>query len=292
MKPGEGAAQPWLDSGRLRARVRVEALGGATDGLLVESGDVYEPVILPPATRLRWFAAADRAELCVRIRRGEDGGQGPVRLAFACPAGKEAETLSRAVSVAEGREVAAGGIHFGERPLGGGLALVFTGAAAAYEGMGRELFLSMPDVGRGVTARFPILAHAAERLYGSTEPLDAMAQLQTCALICQTHAEVSRGVLGLRPDAVMGLSSGETNALFAGGGVVGHGRHVRGDRRVGHLWPPSDRRLPCGRAILGAGGCRRLAQLAPAGPDRGGGGGTGRSATGCRSPSSMLRRIA
>ncbi|CAO3409769.1 beta-ketoacyl synthase N-terminal-like domain-containing protein [Azospirillum largimobile] len=242
IKPGEGAAQPWLDGGRLHARVSVEALGGATDGLLVESGDVSEPALQPPAMRLRWFAAADRAGLCARIRRGEDGGQGPVRLAFACPAGKEADTLARALAIAEGREAAADGIQFRERPLGGGLALVFTGAAAAYEGMGRELFLSMPDVGRAVTARFPILAHAAERLYGSAGPLDAMAQLQTCALICQTHAEVSRGVLGLRPDAVMGLSSGETNALFAAGvwsdmgamfaeidasGI--YGRHLTGD---------------------------------------------------------------
>jgi acyl transferase domain-containing protein/3-hydroxymyristoyl/3-hydroxydecanoyl-(acyl carrier protein) dehydratase/1-acyl-sn-glycerol-3-phosphate acyltransferase len=242
MKPGEDAAQPWLDAGRLRARVTVEALGGATDGLLVESGGVLEPAVQPPTTRLRWFAAGSRAELCARIRRGEDGGQGPVRLAFACPAGKEAETLSRALVIAEGRETAADFIHFGERPLDGGLALVFTGAAAAYEGMGRELFLSMPDVGRSVTARFPILAHAADRLYGSVEPLDAMAQLQTCALICQTHAEVSRGVLGLRPQAVMGLSSGETNGLFAAGvwsdmgamfaeidasGI--YGRHLTGD---------------------------------------------------------------
>ena len=242
MKPGDGAAQPWLDAGRLRARVSVEALGGAADGLLVESGSIAEPAVPPPVTRLRWFAAADRAELCARIRRGEDGGQGPVRLAFACPAGKEADTLSRALTVAEGREAAPDGIHFGERPLGGGLALVFTGAAAAYEGMGRELFLSMPDVGRSVTARFPILAHAADRLYGSAEALDAMVQLQTCALICQTHAEVSRAVLGLRPAAVMGLSSGETNALFAAGvwsdmgamfaeidasGI--YGRHLTGD---------------------------------------------------------------
>ncbi|AWB07030.1 hypothetical protein A6A40_18255 (plasmid) [Azospirillum humicireducens] len=242
MKPGEGAAQPWLDAGRLRARVSVEALGGATDGLVVESGGITEPAVPPPAVRLRWFAAGSRAELCARIRRGEDGGQGPVRLAFACPAGKESDTLAGALALAEGREAAADVIHFRERPLGGGLALVFTGAAAAYGGMGRELFLSMPDVGRSVTARFPILAHAAARLYGSAGPLDAMAQLQTCALICQTHAEVSRDVLGLRPEAVMGLSSGETNALFAAGvwsdmgamfaeidesGI--YGRHLTGD---------------------------------------------------------------
>lgn len=242
MKPGDGAAQPWLNAGRLRSRVSVGALGGAADGLLVESGDVLEPAVPPPGVRLRWFAADSRAELCARIQRGEDGGQGPVRLAFACPAGKEADTLFRALAVAEGREAVADGIHFRERPLGGRLALVFTGAAAAYEGMGRELFLSMPDVGRAVTARFPILADAADRLYGSAEPLDAMAQLQTCALICQTHAEVSHGVLGLQPAAVMGLSSGETNALFAAGvwsdmgamfaeidasGI--YGRHLTGD---------------------------------------------------------------
>ncbi|WP_280109836.1 beta-ketoacyl synthase N-terminal-like domain-containing protein, partial [Azospirillum sp. B506] len=242
LQPSSGPARPRLSAGPLRARVTVEALGGAADALLVESGTAVHPALPPPPVRLRWFAAATRIELCERIRRGADGGQGPVRLSFACEADKEADTLSRALSLAEGRTAAADGIRFRERPLGGALALVFTGAAAAYEGMGRELLLSMPDIGRAVTERFPILARAAERLYGSAAPLDAMAQLQSCALICQTHAEVSRSVLGLRPQAVLGLSSGETNALFAAGvwsdmgamfaeiaasGI--YGRHLTGD---------------------------------------------------------------
>lgn len=217
MKPGMGVALPWLSAGRLRAGVTVAALGGAGDRVAVESSDMTCPALPPPATRLRWFAATSRAALCDRIRHGEDGGQGPVRLAFACPTEKEGETLARALAVAEGRDTVAHGIHFRERPLGGTLAWAFTGAAAAYEGMGRELFLSMPDIGRSVTARFPELAHAAERLYGSTAPLDAVAQLQSCALICQSHAEISRQILRLPPQAVLGLSSGETNALFAVG---------------------------------------------------------------------------
>ncbi|NUB01336.1 beta-ketoacyl synthase [Azospirillum melinis] len=242
MQPADGPARPWLGAGPLRTRVTVEALGGAADNLLVESGGIVRPALPPPAIRLRWFAAGSRAELCGRIRRGEDGGQGPVRLSFACPSGREADTLSRALALAEGRAAVADGIHFRERPLGGALAFAFTGAAAAYKGMGRDLLLSMPDIGQAVTQRFPVLAHAAERLYGSAAPLDAMAQLQTCALLCQTHAEVSRGVLGLRPQAMLGLSSGETNALFTAGvwtdmGAMFaeidasglYGRHLTGD---------------------------------------------------------------
>lgn len=217
MKPGNGAARPWLSPEPLRSRVSVSALGGARDALTVESGDVVLPALPPPATRLRWFAAPSRTALCDRIRRGEDGGQGPVRLAFACKPEHEVETLSRALALAEGHDAAAHGIHFREQPLGGALAWAFTGAAAAYEGMGRDLLLSMPDMGHAVTARFPELAHVAQRLYESAEPLDAVTQLQSCALICQTHAEISRQVLGLPPQAVLGLSSGETNALFAVG---------------------------------------------------------------------------
>jgi len=242
MQPTDGPARPWLGSGPLRTRVTVKALGGAADTLLIESGGIVRPALPPPAVRLRWFAAGSRDELYGRIRRGEDGGRGPVRLSFACPSGREADTLSRALALAEGRAAVADGIHFRERPLGGALAFAFTGAAAAYEGMGRDLFLSMPDIGRAVTGRFPILAHAAERLYGSDAPLDAMAQLQTCALLCQTHAEVSRSILGLHPQAMLGLSSGETNALFAAGVWTDmdamfaeidasglYGRHLTGD---------------------------------------------------------------
>ncbi|QCG90694.1 type I polyketide synthase [Azospirillum sp. TSH100] len=242
MQPTDGPARPRLSAGVLRTGVSVDALGGAADSLMVESGGVTAPALPPPPVRLRWFAAGSRAELRARIRRGEDGGEGPVRLSFACPAKTQADTLSRARALVEGRKVSAEGIHFRETPLAGVLAFAFTGAAAAYEGMGRELFLSMPDIGRSVTVRFPVLAQAADRLYGSAAPLDAMAQLQTCALICQTHAEVSRSVLGLRPQAMLGLSSGETNALFAAGvwsdmgamfaeidasGI--YGRHLTGD---------------------------------------------------------------
>lgn len=217
MKPENGAARPWLRPAPLRVGVRMAALGGATEHLAVESSMVIHPAVPPPATRLRWFAASDRATLCDRIRRGKDGGQGPVRLAFACPAGQQDETLSHALAVAEDRAAAAPGIHFRDHPLGGGLAWAFTGAAAAHDGMGREMFLSMPDIGHAVMARFPELAHTAARLYRSAEPLDAVVQLQGCALICQSHAEISRRVLGLPPQAVLGLSSGETNALFAVG---------------------------------------------------------------------------
>ena len=38
-----------------------------------------------------------------------------------------------------------------------------------------------------------------------------------CALVCQAHAVFSRDILKIKPQAALGLSSGETNALVAFG---------------------------------------------------------------------------
>jgi acyl transferase domain-containing protein len=110
------------------------------------------------------------------------------------------------------------GVAYRDAPIGGELAFVFTGAAASYVGMGRELALALPDMVGRLAERFAGMAEATRWIYGGTaEPRHPLDQLWGSVFVCQLHAEVSRRVLGLTPNATIGYSSGESNALFATG---------------------------------------------------------------------------
>jgi acyl transferase domain-containing protein len=102
----------------------------------------------------------------------------------------------------------------------GEVGFVFTPAAAAYQGMGRELLFALPDLGDQVVGKFPCLARTQDWL--ATEPRrpaasDPFQVLQGCALLSQLHATLTQEWLGIQPDAVLGVSSGETNSMFATG---------------------------------------------------------------------------
>ncbi len=74
---------------------------------------------------------------------------------------------------------------------------------------------------RGVAPR-SALRHAPGRdLAGSSarprRPSTRWSSSGRAPILCQLHVEISRGVLGLPPQATIGYSSGESNALFASG---------------------------------------------------------------------------
>jgi acyl transferase domain-containing protein/3-hydroxymyristoyl/3-hydroxydecanoyl-(acyl carrier protein) dehydratase/1-acyl-sn-glycerol-3-phosphate acyltransferase len=97
----------------------------------------------------------------------------------------------------------------------GELAWVFTGAAAAYPGAGVAMLRAFPEIADGLFAMAPRLAGALQATLGSTA-LSCVEQLQISTLVSQSHARLL-ALAGLRPDATIGLSSGETNALLATG---------------------------------------------------------------------------
>jgi len=111
------------------------------------------------------------------------------------------------------------GIFWAGQPVAGELAFAFTGAAAAYPGMGRDLLRVFPELGHETTARFSTLLEAEAWLDPEQSELqdDPFAVLLGCTLLSQIHAELTRELLGLRPAAVLGVSSGETNSMFATG---------------------------------------------------------------------------
>ena len=170
------------------------------------------------------FSGADAAGVAAALARGEESNQGPARLAivatpaaFARQVQAAGDSLARKDLPAAGVQALGKGIYWSPAPLAGELGFVFTPAAAAYGGMGRELFLALPALAGAVVEKFPCLAKTQAWLDAAAAPSDPFSVLQGCAMLSQAHAILTQDLLGLRPAAMLGVSSGETNSLFASG---------------------------------------------------------------------------
>ncbi|SBS75542.1 Beta-ketoacyl-acyl-carrier-protein synthase I., 3-hydroxydecanoyl-(Acyl-carrier-protein) dehydratase [uncultured Mycobacterium sp.] len=215
----KAGAQP--APGGTTAAVWIEALGGHADGITVSAaGGAPKPLAVGVVPLSERYAGGDRADLLSRLQRGEPGGSGPVRCSLVgdSQAGVDALRQQAVQRLERGEIPVIPGIAFADAPVTGELAFTFTGAAAAYPGAGRELLFAWPEIGDALTQRFSGVGDLARALHGAgITTLDPRTQLTGCALVCQSQAEFSRTVLGLKPTAAIGLSSGETNSLMAFG---------------------------------------------------------------------------
>ncbi|MFC3800493.1 beta-ketoacyl synthase N-terminal-like domain-containing protein [Cohnella sp. GCM10012308] len=222
--------RPWLRGEEARtARIDVSALGGASGSVMLAEGD-GAPFALRGSRvpTLHTYAAHDRRALLQSLRGGTESTQGAVRLAIvahgeaALSAAKEAAALEleRLIAAPGSGPFREGpGIHYSDAPAGGELAFVFSGAASAYAGMGSGLLAAIPELGVAIRDRFRTAAEAAGWIYAeqTDRAPDALAMLGGASYLTQVHAAFTQRWLGLRPQAAIGLSSGETNALAAMG---------------------------------------------------------------------------
>ena len=187
-----------------------------------------------PATPFHFFEGANASEVLAALEAGRRATEldATPRARLVIVAG-DADTLARRVERARRhlrRGAPAGeGVHFRAEPVVGETALVFASAGTAYLGMGSELLRVLPELGDRVDARFgdlaPSLRWAVRPRAGAASPgsasresrhqLNNTERLWGSSAICRLHAELSLGLLGLRPDAAIGYSSGESAALFA-----------------------------------------------------------------------------
>ena len=222
-----GPAVPWLAASPRTAHVQVEALGGQSAGVTLTSARTATPAAAAaPAAQVYVFSGEDTAAVVAALARGEQSHRGPARLAFVATADTFGGQVQAAGELLARRQLtgrygsvqALGkGIYWSSAPMAGELGFVFTPAAAAYGGMGRELLLAFPALADAVVQKFPCLARTQAWLDPACAPSDPFAVLQGCALLSQAHAILTQEVLGLRPAALLGVSSGETNSLFASG---------------------------------------------------------------------------
>ena len=206
----EDGIAPKLDSGPQKL-----SLDGAKAKL--KAAPAPAPDLLRPVMRLETYGADSPAALADAIDHRRTGTDGPYRCALLAPS--EALLVARREQAAAqariGRLAGSDGILFGEGPPAGALAFVFTGAAAAYPGMGRDLFAAFPDLGSLMRRKFPEAQSVANLLGG---PLTAaFDQLRATTLVSQAQHLLLTSCLGVQPTVALGLSSGETNSLIAFG---------------------------------------------------------------------------
>ncbi len=230
LSPASGAtsAVPWLSSGARSVEVTTTSFAGPAARVRLRDDAATARGSLAPAggfPRICLYSGADRAEVRERLRhdRRDDPSHpgGPARLAVvAADAAELAERCAQALRMLASEAPRSGrGVYYRDAPLAGDLAFVFTGAGAAYRGMGRELLLAMPGLLDRLERRASGLAAAADWVYdpASGAALEPLQQLWGSSFLSQIHAELTRGELGLAPAAALGYSSGESNSLMAMG---------------------------------------------------------------------------
>ena len=210
------------------------------------------PDMLRPTPHLYWAAAASRAALAKKLNVGKQGGSGKHRIALLATDENSLRRLSKSAAAALAEDTApeGNGIFYGAGPADGELAFAFTGSAASYPRMGRGLLAAFPEVATklgdipAAQAMTPLLAKSS---------LTEFEQLCAVSLLTQAHALLLRDVLGLAPTAALGLSLGESNALFAFGywknmgallddisGAAMYERHLGGDFETAkEAWGPN-----------------------------------------------------
>jgi acyl transferase domain-containing protein/3-hydroxymyristoyl/3-hydroxydecanoyl-(acyl carrier protein) dehydratase len=214
----DGPPRAWVVPPEQRtAEIRVEPLGGTGRRVRVSAADGPARPVPMEQLLLRCFAGADCGELTERVAANSGEGQGPSRLALVGRDLGEIERLRQVALVAlrRGHHPEGPGILFAPGPLIGDTAFVFAPAATGYPGMGQELLLSFPELWESLR-KWGDLSPVVEALNPPAgQPPGPRMRATGSWAMCQFHAAWTLECLGMRPQATLGVSSGEVAALEA-----------------------------------------------------------------------------
>lgn len=210
------SAVPVLGARTAEARVRV--LGAAPRRTRLRA-DAPTGIAAEPAPRPYMYSGVDRAEVLRALATGAEDPNGQARLVLLAATDEQRHARAEAARrwLTEGAPQPPAGVAFSVRPITGQVAFVFTGGLAAYPGMGRELLLAFPDLVEGLD-RSPgwLRAHAGWAYTEAHAHVEGVLdQIWGTTMLSRLHATLTRTVLGLRPEAALGYSAGEANALVA-----------------------------------------------------------------------------
>jgi 3-hydroxymyristoyl/3-hydroxydecanoyl-(acyl carrier protein) dehydratase/malonyl CoA-acyl carrier protein transacylase len=209
---------PEVDGSR-EALANTHSLFGPAAAYRARSGPTPHFIDLVGSRKAIEFYSADTEEaLAHAIEEREMSRSGAVRVGFSCEV-SQLDDLRRRVkdAILRGQPLPSGA-HFGDTAIAGEMAFVFTGPAGASRGMGGSLFLALPHLLDRVARNWAGVRSDAGWIFeeGDGHP-SAEEKLWGAALMSQAHAVFTREILGLKPEAAIGVSSGETNALYAMG---------------------------------------------------------------------------
>lgn len=211
---------PWLSEQRRQLSFPVADAAGLTLSELITHPRRSEV----SGAKLYFYAGTDKAAVLAAlvddrmsgIGRADSGG--PARLVLVATPLELPQVRARAIAHLQTGAPAGSAVHFCEQPIKGKMAFAFAGAGAGYPGMGLDLLRQMPELLERLKCRSQRLLTALDWAY-ATPPAQpsALQQLWGASALSQLHLELTQNVLGLRADAWMGYSSGETNALVGAG---------------------------------------------------------------------------
>lgn len=221
--PSNHGASPRSFSGK-NSDLRVSSSAGTT--VTLSSHPNSSPrAVGPEPIFLYCYSGADRDDLKENLRQDKPSTHGPRRIVIQS---KTPEMLQfrrkAAINLVDGQEYAAypielgKGIFFCDATVTGETAFIFTGAAGTYAGMGRELLLALPSLwGAGKNRNIYPGEKILESIHGEDDQrqINPAEQLVASSFLCQLHATLTLDFLGLEPQATLGISSGESNALLA-----------------------------------------------------------------------------
>ena len=163
--------------------------------------------------QLHVFSGAEVADVLSALDAGHESDVGPARLVIVATGAEQLALRTRRarLHLVDGNPPGAG-VHVRSTPIVGDLAAVFTAGGAAYHGMGTELLRAIPELASGSP-----LGELAGWIHDRNHEPSAADFLWGTAVLSQAHARLTLDLLGLRPAAAIGYSSGETNSLFAFG---------------------------------------------------------------------------
>jgi len=210
----------WHAATHRRVRVESTAMEGHGEKtlsyILTEEG-ASPPPFLDPVPRLHVFSGANPDEVLANLDVRKESNTGPARLAIAADSPAQLESrIERAQKHLRLGAPLGEGAHFRAAPLEGDLAFVFTGAGAAYTGMGQQLLHAMPELSTSIGGMLQSHPEITAWIQDGSTP-DASGYLWAASLLSQAHAHLTLDLLQLRPQAAIGYSSGESNSLFAFG---------------------------------------------------------------------------
>ncbi len=221
-------ALPWISSHTRSAGITVNALGGESATVIVKEDKKTDAghLLTDSAPRLHIFSGNDQKEILENLEKGFESDTGPARLVLVAKKTEQLEDLAGQSKILLEKKqniknISLGnGIYYHSRPVEGELAFVFTGPAGAYPRMGRDLYLAMPKIVEEVISRLGLDARESARWMRDADNEEIQTpelMLWRSSFLSQIHAVLTQKYLGLRPQAAIGFSSGESNSLFAMG---------------------------------------------------------------------------
>ncbi|MEU4244075.1 beta-ketoacyl synthase N-terminal-like domain-containing protein [Actinoplanes sp. NPDC026619] len=196
------AGQPAQPDPGMTADVVTPVLGAPPARVRLRAADAA-PWAPGPVPTLHVYSGADRAEVLAAAAAGVESDIGPARLAVpARDAAHLAAQLAGARAWLRGEALRPAGVAFRETPIGSETAFVYPNGASFYPGMGADLAFAFAPPASGAE-------HDGRT---GSEFLD---QILAVGALASLHTRISRGVLGLEPQAALGYSAGESAALVA-----------------------------------------------------------------------------